>query len=30
MAMSVSRAEVEADVEEEESFGPQPLSRLEV
>lgn len=30
MAMSASRVEVEADVEEEENFGPQPLSRLEV
>ncbi|KAB5517052.1 hypothetical protein PHYPO_G00185020 [Pangasianodon hypophthalmus] len=29
MAMSVSRVEVEADAEEDESFGPQPLNRLE-
>lgn len=31
MAMqSKSRVEVEAEVEEEDSFGPQPLNRLEV
>ncbi|KAG7331871.1 hypothetical protein KOW79_005840 [Hemibagrus wyckioides] len=29
MAMSASRVEVEASVEEDESFGPQPLNRLE-
>ncbi len=31
MAMrNASRVEVEAEVEEEETFGPQPVSRLEV
>lgn len=31
MAMrNASRVEVEGEVEEEESFGPQPVSRLEV
>ncbi len=31
MAMrNASRVEAEADVEEEEHFGPQPISRLEV